>query len=301
MTHALDSDDFFIHQVQQQCAEHRLNFFLVEPLWVESFLDRFRRGEVWSRALLNMHSEHHLPGDVFHRLIVLADERRTKGIDPPAIAMAAFDKAQLHPKLANAGLSAPPSIIVRREEIPAFRLTGEQKSLLGSPFVVKPSMGYGRKGVILEATNEEGLARSAAALESPAYLLQRRIVSRMHEGNPLYFRVYHVFGTIWCCWWNCFTDAYRMLSEAECQELRLVRLQEIVRQIARLTGMKFFSSEITQTDSGDLVLIDYVNDQCHMLSQSANPKMGVPDELVAAVAKRLVEGARELIRENQGR
>jgi hypothetical protein len=45
------------------------------------------------------------------------------------------------------------------------------------------------------------------------------------------------------------------------------------------------------------VVIDYVNDQCHLLTQSANPIMGVPDELVAAIAQRLVEGAQQLIRQ----
>jgi hypothetical protein len=37
------------------------------------------------------------------------------------------------------------------------------------------------------------------------------------------------------------------------------------------------------------VVIDYVNDQCHLLSQSAHPQLGVPDELVAGIAKRIVD------------
>src|SRR5437870_2484925 len=78
MTHKLDSDDFFIHRIQQRCAERGLNFFLIEPLWVESFFEKFRRGEVWVKALLNMHSEHHLPEDIYSRVVWLADERKTK-------------------------------------------------------------------------------------------------------------------------------------------------------------------------------------------------------------------------------
>jgi len=35
------------------------------------------------------------------------------------------------------------------------------------------------------------------------------------------------------------------------------------------------------------------------LTQSANPIMGVPDELVAAIAQRLVEGAQQLIRQTR--
>src|SRR5438105_3289247 len=112
MTHALDADDFFIHRLQQHCAERGLNFFLVEPLWVEHFLVRLQNGQVWARVLLNMHSEHHLPEDTYHRVIRLAHDRGTKVIDPPDIALAAFDKARLHPKLLEAGLKAPPSIIL---------------------------------------------------------------------------------------------------------------------------------------------------------------------------------------------
>src|SRR6266567_4408993 len=37
MTHKLDTDDYFIHCIQRFCAEARLNFFLVEPAWVDVF------------------------------------------------------------------------------------------------------------------------------------------------------------------------------------------------------------------------------------------------------------------------
>ena len=91
------------------------------------------------------------------------------------------------------------------------------------------------------------------------------------------------------------------MTPQEAAEFNLKPLEQIVRQIAALTGMNFFSSEIAQTHAGEFVVIDYVNDQCHMLSQSANPRIGVPDELVAAVAKRLVEATKELIAKKAGR
>ena len=109
-------------------------------------------------------------------------------------------------------------------------------------------------------------------------------------------RVYFVFGTVWCSWWNCFTDHYRLVTPAETAELALQPLDDIIRRIAALTKMNFFSSEIALTGSGEFVVIDYMNDQCHMLSQSANPRMGVPDELVAAIARRLVEAVQGMIR-----
>jgi hypothetical protein len=295
MTHLLDTDDFFIHRIQQHCAERGLNFFLVEPIWVESFLQKFASGEIWARVILNMHSEHHLPEDIFSTLIRVADQRGSKVIDPPVIAMNAFDKAKVHPRLEAAGLKVPYTVLVRREEVGAFTLTEEQSKSLGAPFVIKPNLGYGRKGLVLDGGSERDIARSQDAWPSPVCLLQEKIVPRMIHDAPAYFRVYYVFGTIWSCWWNCFTDHYRMLGIGEMHELGLERLQEIVFQVARLTGMNFFSTEIAQSTAGELVLIDYVNDQCHLLSQSANPKLGVPDELVGAIARRLVEGAQQLI------
>lgn len=295
MTHKLDADDFFIHRVQQHCAERGLNHFLIEPLWVERFLELYERGEVWARVLLNLHSEHHEPADVYHRLVRLAHARNTHVVDPPDVALAAFDKARVHAHLVAAGIPVPPTLILSADQAPGLRLTEADRAVLGSPFVVKPALGYGRRGVVLDATQEADVARSAAAWPGDHYLLQRRIQPTTLKGEPAYFRVYFVFGKLWCCWWNCFTDRYRLMLPEEEEFHRLAPLREVVTRIAALTQMRFFSSEIALTESGEFVVIDYVNDQCHMLSQSANPQMGVPDELVAAIALRLVQGAVDLL------
>lgn len=295
MTHKLDADDYFIHRVQLHCAERRLNFFLIEPAWVEGFLERLQRGELQVRVLLNMHSEHHDPTEPYHRLVRAAHDRGAAVIDPPDVALAAFDKARLHPQLVATGLTVPPTVLVPGSQRAAFRLSDADRAGLGTPFIIKPALGYGRKGVIADARSEADLGRSAAAWPAGDYLLQRIIVPRTLAGEPAYFRVYHVFGTLFCCWWNCFTDRYRSMTWAEEEFWRLAPLRAIVRQVAQLTGMRFFSSEIALTDAGEFVLIDYVNDQCHMLCQSAHPQIGVPDELVAAIASRLVEGAAGLL------
>lgn len=298
MTHKLDADDLFIHRVQQYCAEAKLNFFLVEPLWVNAFSEALAAGKVWPRVLLNMHSEHHDPNDVFHRLVVTASEKGTRVIDPLDRAIAAFDKAQLHPRLVAAGIDVPFTLIVPAAEISSFQLTEEQLAQLGSPFVIKPAMGYGRKGVIIDATGPSDLARSAAAWPAGPYLMQRRIVPRDLEGSPAYFRVFFVFGAVFYSWWNCFNDRYRMLNPLEAQIYNLKPLEEIIRQVASLTGMNFFSSEIAQTDTGNFVLIDYVNDQCHMLSQTSDPRIGVPDQLVTGIARELVRAIRDMVRKH---
>lgn len=296
MTHKLDSDDFFIHRIQEYAAASSLNFFLIEPVWIEAFSHLYAQGKIWARVLLNMHSEHHRPEENFHQLVWQMHHRGTQVIDPPDVALAAFDKAHLHPRLQAAGLAVPPTVIVPQEKIAGFELTEVERNLIGSPFVIKPSMGYGRHGVQLNVTDPRDLARSSQSWPNPHYLLQKKIVPRMMGEQPAYFRVYFVFGSLWLAWWNCFTDRYREVSEEEKQALQLKPLEEITRQIAQLTGMQFFSTEIAQDGTGQFVVIDYVNDQCHLLTQSSNPSMGVPDAIVSGIARKLVESVVKLIR-----
>jgi len=295
MTHKLDADDLFIHCIQRNCAKARLNFFLIEPLWVERFADCLERDEISCRVLLNMHSEHHQPNEVYHKLVRLAAKKNVLIIDPPDVAQAAFDKARLHPRLIASGIHVPHTIFVTKDQVPQFKLSDAEREFLGVPFVIKPAMGYGRKGVIMDATGEEHLKRSAETWPDAHYLLQRRIVPRELNGSPAYFRVFYAFDAIWYTWWNCYTDKYRIVTPQEAITFGLKPLEEIMRQIAGLTGMKFFSSEITLVESGEFIVIDYVNDQCHMGSQSADPQRGVPDELVRAIATKLVSGARQMI------
>lgn len=297
MTHKLDTDDYFIHTIQRLCAEARLNFFLIEPAWVELFYEHLQAGKIWTRALLNMHSEHHQPDDIYHRLVKLAAERNVQVIDPPDRAQAAFDKSRLHPRLVEAGVLVPWTLVVPAEHPDDWHLSDDEKQELGTPFVIKPAMGYGRKGLVMDATSETDLARSASAWPDRNYLFQRRIIPQERDGAPVYFRAYFVFGSVWLSWWNCYTDRYRLVTAAERKELGLDQLEDIVRRIAQLTGMTFFSTEIAQTDDGKFVVIDYVNDQCHLLSQSAHPQLGVPDELVSAIAQRIVEAVQAAIRQ----
>ncbi len=289
MTHGLDTDGAFLHRVQERCAAAGLDFFLIEPLWAEAFLKALDAGTVLPRTLINLHSEHHDPQDVFSRLVDRAEALGVRMIDPPSVARACFDKAAMHHRLIAAGIHVPPTILLPAEAAARWTPTREESSLLGSPFVVKPSLGYGRRGVVLDAMDVEDVARSMAAWPDRCLLLQRRIIPRMLGDQPAYFRVYYIFGRIWCCWWNCFNDLYREVTPEELVTLRLSPLREITLEIARLTGMGMFSTEITLSDAGRFVVIDYVNDQIHMLTQSSNPAIGVPDAVVLGIADALVD------------
>jgi hypothetical protein len=294
MTHQLDADDLFIRRIQQRCAVAGLSFFLIEPLWLGAFDAHLQAGRVRVRVLLNMHSEHHLPEDPFHQFVRRAFALGTEVIDPPDTAQAAFDKSRLHGVIASAGLPVPRTIVVDGDRPSSVPLAADQLEGLGRPFVIKPAMGYGRRGVILDATGPEDLARSVAGWNVGPYLFQEKVMPRLIGDEPAYFRVYYVFGATWLTWWNCYTDRYREVTEQEESNFGLAPLRDLARRLADLTGMRFFSTEIAWRENGDFVLVDYLNDQCHMLSQSADPRIGVPDGVVESIADRLVASAAAL-------
>ena len=161
----------------------------------------------------------------------------------------------------------------------------------------------GIEGVHISRFNDKDVVRHAlvgrivrAYEADTARRLEAADRPRELEGRPAYWRLFHVFGNLWWCWWDCFTDRYSEATPEEIDRFGLQPLGRGMEKLAALTSMNFFSSEIAQTATGEFVWIDYVNDQCHMLTQSANPRMGVPDRVVEAIANRLVEAAARLIR-----
>jgi hypothetical protein len=65
-----------------------------------------------------------------------------------------------------------------------------------------------------------------------------------------------------------------------------------VRTIARVSRVRFFSTEIARDVRGRLVVIDYVNEICDMRLRSLHPD-GVPDAVVARIADRIAAYAGE--------
>jgi hypothetical protein len=64
----------------------------------------------------------------------------------------------------------------------------------------------------------------------------------------------------------------------------------IVRTIARVSRLRFFSTEVARDAAGRLLVVDYVNENCDMRLRSAHAD-GVPDAVVARIADRIAAHA----------
>ena len=283
--------DYFSSRVRELCGQFDLSFFLVEPVWVEDFLRKHQVNEIKARVLIDMASDAYQPDDPY---FTLAREVKRAGgyvIDDPETGAIMGHKAKFHTMLVEQHVPVPETIIVTRDAVSSFRMTDEVIEQLGIPFVVKPAWGSGRQGVILEGRSKADLHRSAeASPHSDAFLLQRKVVPKSLEGRVAWFRMFHVFGEVIPCWWHPMTGQYQLLTPLEERRFKLGALTKITKDIARVSKINFFSTEITLAEDGRFFTIDYLNTECDMSAKSFWPS-GVPDELARHVAWLLVEQA----------
>lgn len=292
--------DYFSSRVQALCGQFDLSFFLIEPLWVTEFVRKLQAGEIKVRVLIDMVSDAYLPDDIY---FTLAQEVKKAGgyvIDDPDAGAIMGHKAKFHQMLVAQAIPVPETVIVERSALSTFRLTDAILAQVGVPFVVKPAWGYGRQGVILEGCSEDDLHRSAAATpHSDAFLLQRKIVPTSLAGQVGWFRMFHVFGEVIPCWWHPTTGNYQLVTPLEERRFKLRPLIKITRDIAHVSKIHFFSSEIALTDEGRFFVIDYLNTECDMHTKSFWPS-GVPDELARHVAWVLVDHAMTITKRRRG-
>ena len=292
-----EDKEFFISSLKSECEARRLKFIFISWDSIGSLSSKIKKGEFKLKFYLDMASETFDPKDEFTKFAYSLKDSGTRVVADPDDVKAAADKSITHFDLASAKIHVPFTVLIRNWE-PTRRLTDDEKAGLGFPFVIKPALGYGQRGVKIirqKATLKE-IAEARQMNKGANFLLQEFIEPDEINGEPAWFRVFHLFGEIFPCWWNPATHVYRHLTLRETDEYKLLPLIRITNEIARITRIDWFSCEIALSKKDKkFITIDYMNDQCAINPQSKY-KDGVPDELIAQIAERMVEKAFQHIR-----
>ncbi|MBU1727318.1 MAG: ATP-grasp domain-containing protein [Candidatus Omnitrophica bacterium] len=293
-----DENEFFISVLKSECEARKLKFIFIDGTSLEALHNKIMKGEFKLKFYLDMASETFDPKDDFTKFAYSLKDSGTKIVADPDDVKAAADKSITHFDLARAKIPVPYTVLVRNWE-PTRRLTDEEKDGMGFPFVIKPALGYGRKGVkiIKEKATLKEIAEARQVSKGDNFLLQEFIEPEELNGDPAWFRIFHLFGEIFPCWWNPVTHVYRHVTLRETDEFKLLPLIRITTEIARITRIDWFSCEIALSKKDKkFVTIDYMNDQCAINPQSKY-KDGVPDELIAQIAERMVEKCFQYVRQ----
>lgn len=290
-------EELFIKTLKSECEARKLKFTYITNKALNALVSKIKKGEFSLKFYLDMASETFDSKDDFIKFTYALKDSGTRIVADPDDVKAAADKSITHFDLARAGIPVPFTILIRNWE-PTRKLTDEEKEKLGFPFVIKPALGYGEKGVKL--VNQKGTLKEIAQARKfntgDNFLLQEYIEPKELNNEPAWFRVFHLFGEIIPCWWHPVTHVYRQVTLKEMDEFKLLPLIRITTEIARVTRIDWFSCEIAiDKRNGAFVVVDYMNDQCAINPQSQY-KDGVPDDLIVHIAERIVEKAWQHVR-----
>ncbi|GAB4366325.1 MAG: hypothetical protein Kow0042_06160 [Calditrichia bacterium] len=199
------------------------------------------------------------------------------------------DKATMHLEFLNRGLHTPYTIILPPfDSHEKILLSLEDLSHLGRPFIIKPANTTGGGiGVVDGAETLQDVLNARQEFQQDKYLLQEKVIPLEKDDRRFWFRGFYSCGVAQCAWWNDLTHLYTRLSLEEIGKYHLQALFEIVRTIAEISRLNFFSTEIALNQSGQFVIVDYVNEVCDMRLQSRHFD-GVPDSIVHTIAESIV-------------
>ena len=277
-----DYDADFARLLEAACAAHDMALLQIHPSNLEAARSAIEMGETRFRCLLDR------AADTDARFQSLVDRAQAQGIplvNPPERSRRAWDKATMHLEFLSRGLETPHTLILPPyREQPGFPLP--DLSPLRGRFAIKPAIGGGGEGVVLEASTWEQVGAARQQFPAEKYLLQAHVSPRSLDQRPAWFRVLYCNGAVYPCWWDQSTHGYVRVTAEERSRFGLRELYETPRRIAALCGLHLFSTEIALTDAGQFSVVDYVNDPLDLRLQSKAAD-GVPDAIVENIASRL--------------
>jgi hypothetical protein len=222
----------------------------------------------------------------FLQLNQLLQTKGTKFINAHHHYQRSIDKANIHGELLAHGLQLPLTIILPPYDTePNFDPRVIEP--LAKPFVVKPAKGSGGFGVMVGATRPDDVIQTRVKFRNQRFLVQQRIEPQIIQGRRAWFRVYDVCGQIIACWWDDASHRYAIVTPSDNALVNVEELSRIVKIIAEVSQLDFFSTEIAFDKDGRYVVVDYVNDPCDMRPQSKHFD-GVPDTIVRMIVENIV-------------
>jgi hypothetical protein len=111
--------------------------------------------------------------------------------------------------------------------------------------------------------------------------------------------MFHIINEVIPCWWNPASHEYHLVTRSQSRYYNLAPLARIMRSIAKVSKMKFFTSEICLDVDGHLYVVDYINADPDMNPRSFYAT-GVPDEVVRHIVWLTVNEGMRVIMKKRG-
>lgn len=289
-------DADFVLQIDRECIRRGVLSYLIHPQNLSETLQRLENGELNFKVFFDRASDQE---EDFQQLVDVMRDEGVKMINDEDRVMWAIDKATMHKEFSSNGIHVPHTIILppwdKRPQVRSIRL-----HRVGTPFVIKPACGGCGDGVVTDARTMEDIQQARQQFPDDKYLVQKKIEPVQINGRRVWFRVFFAFGEILPCWWDDQTKIADVLSPLEIDRKIYSNIKSIMRQVAKISKLELFSTEIALTSQGKLLVIDHVNDQVDLRKKSSHFD-GIPDEVVDRIVINLVDWVEKRVRSTSTR
>jgi hypothetical protein len=299
LTWVNSAEEKFVQWLARECKLHRMSMFVCGQDNTRFVVRDIEDGNLRIKFLLDNEANYGDPIDIFGRLCYAVKDTGGYVLCDPDYARSASNKSITHYDLIRAGINVPYTIVVRNWQPDTFKLSTQEKSRLGEEFIIKPATGFGQRGVIKDAKGSIVEIASARNFNrGDNFLLQQKITPEIFGNKAAWFRVYYLFGEVIPCWWDPQNGRYSHVTPKEFYVYKLLPLMRIVSEIARITRLEFFTSEIAASRVSakaiKFIAIDYVNDQPELCVRPHMINGPLPD-VTEHIAQRCVDTAWRLI------
>ena len=281
----------FVFQIDKECVIRRLFPYLIHTHNLFETLQRMENGELRFEFFFDRASDQK---EDFEQLVDVMRDEGVKMLNDEDRVMWAIDKATMHKEFSSNGIHVPHTIILPPwDKRP--RLNSIHLDRVGTPFVIKPACGGCGDGVITDARTMEDVQQARQQFPDDKYLVQEKIDPVQINGHRAWFRVFYACGEVLPCFWDDQTKIADILSPSEIDKKIYANIKSIMREIARISKLDLFSTEIALTSQGKLLVVDYVNDQVDLRKKSSHFD-GIPDEVVDRIVINLVDWVEKHVR-----
>ncbi len=288
-------DKDFIDRIEYLAQENGLSTYIIHPGNIHYVTEQVKENKLFFRVFLDRASDIDEDFEPFAKFSMQSElnrhpHHRITVINPYDLMHRAADKATMHLEFLTYDIEVPYTIIISsfRDE-PAPKLTDEQLSVIGKPFIIKPANTTGGGiGVVLDAQSLNDVLEARQHYEDDKYLLQELIKPVYHGHRKAWFRVFYAFGKVIPCWWDDISHIYEPVTPEDEEKYNLHELRSITKKIYKVCRLHFFSTEIATTINHRFVVVDYVNEMCDMRFKSATPD-GVPNESVDQIIHAMID------------
>jgi hypothetical protein len=285
----------FINLLEEYALEKKFSTYVVKNYNLKETIELIKKGEINFSFLLDRASDTSPEFLTLHNLLL---EKQIKIFDSHQKLRWAANKAIMHDEFLLSNISVPNTIVLSPyQETGNIELNENELKKIGIPFIIKPADTVGGGiGVVKNAQSNSEINDARKEFPKEKYLIQEKIVPKEEENKRFWFRGFYFCGKTEAAWWNDLEHIYELLSQEHIIDYNLYPLFRIIRQIAKTSGLNFFSTEIAMNEREEFKVIDYVNEICDMRPKSQH-KDGVPDEIVKKIARHIVEYVNSCLKE----